>query len=339
MEDKKTILKNITEVLISDETNYYELKIAINQLEALFHNSTGFDSDDTTNREDIYTSKGKAIGSTWAAACTNELVRTKMFIKGVYEAITEQLSQKETIHILYAGSGPFATLVVPLTTMFSSKQLQITALEINTVSISYLKECIKNLKLEEYFHDIIECDASSYQLKEKGLFDIFLTETMLKALSKEPQVAITLNLLPQLNKDVILIPESIKVDAAIINWTKAQSYLLGNKVKSDSRIIVKRIFDLNKTTAKNIIENSPTEQGVFKFPVETIELPLKIEEGYDELILDTTINTYANNQLSGNSCSLTLPYRIKNVIKPGQKIQFQYRISQIPKFEYTVLNA
>ena len=63
------------------------------------------------NREDIHLANGKALGTSWAARCVDDIIRTKKFVAGVYQAVQKLLNEypEKTVHILYAGTGPFAT--------------------------------------------------------------------------------------------------------------------------------------------------------------------------------------------------------------------------------------
>jgi predicted RNA methylase len=329
-------LKDITKILISEEINFAILTEATQKLNQLYCEASEFDLDSEANRKDIHIEEGKAIGATWAARCVDEFLRTKMFVKGIYEAIQDLLEHQETVHILYAGSGPFATLVTPLTTLFSSQKLKFTILEINPISIKHLNILIKNMGLEAYVEDIIECNAAQVNLDKAEHFNIFLTETMLKALSKEPQVAITLNILPQLKKDVVLIPQNIAIEAGLKSWEKESQYMFSQgETENKGQIMLKAIFELNKSSVAAYISES---NQLYHFPKVLVQLPNNIEKDYTQLFLGTRIRTYADNVLSGNDTSLTLPFNILDSIDHVNEVEFQYKIDRNPKFEYRIIS-
>src|SRR5690606_27335694 len=135
------------------------------------------------------------------------------FMKGVYKALQTAMKtfHDTTINILYAGCGPFAPLIVPLLHFFKPEQLSVTLIDINGYSIETIKEIVAELEYEAYIADIIVADATEYKYAKSKDLHVVITETMFKALTREPQVAITRNLVPQLTKGGILIPEEVKI--------------------------------------------------------------------------------------------------------------------------------
>ena len=78
-------------------------------------------------RNDVYGETGMALGTLWAALCVDDMIRTKMFVKGLIEAVEDIMKKKEgPVHILYAGTGPFATLILPTLASYTSDQVQCT---------------------------------------------------------------------------------------------------------------------------------------------------------------------------------------------------------------------
>ena len=157
---------------------------------------------------------GIALSSADAAICLNDQLRTSRFIKGTYIAIKELLHRfpNQKINILYAGCGPYAPLLLPLLPFFNKEDIRVTLLDINAASIQSVKELMSILDLRDYIHDIIQTDAVKYKQPELHPLHLVITETMFHALIREPQVAITANLAPQITKNGILIPEEIKLD-------------------------------------------------------------------------------------------------------------------------------
>ena len=210
MQENIDKLRHITEILLNPEDDYSQLTKAIDDLYSLFLSASGLEVDDTENRDDVYLSKGKAIGSTWAAMCVKEIMRTKCFLRGLYAGIkaAQKRFPNTCIHVLYAGTGPFATLAMPMTTVFTSDEITFTFLEINPISIQHLKRNINAFDALDYINDIIQCDATTYQANNIMPIHIVLTETMQNALQKEPQVSIAMNLVPQMVAGGFLINES-----------------------------------------------------------------------------------------------------------------------------------
>jgi predicted RNA methylase len=327
-------LKKICEVLLEEKTDYAQLSKAIDDLNKLFYEASKLEDNTGIVRNDIFLPTGKAIGTLWAAMCVKEMMRTKQFIRGIYEGIkaARQKFHGKPIHILYAGTGPFATLVIPLTTLYSSMEINFTFLEINPESIKLLNNVVEALHVEEYVNEIILCDAAEYKHYNKKPIHMIITETMLNALQKEPQVAITLNLVPQMLKGGILIPQNIKIEAALLNPQKNIDRMLGAKdYNGKCYHILDTIFELNKDTENN--------SGLF--PEVEISIPQNIEDGYKELCLFTTIQIFDDVYLSSWQCSLNMPKLIMQLDQENNlinKVGFKYLIKENPGFSYRVIS-
>lgn len=333
-------LRAITEILLKPEDDYTELPQAINDLFSMFLSTSHLDVDDSQNREHVYLSKGKAIGTTWAAMCVKEFMRTKYFIKGLYAGIkaAQEKFPNTKIHILYAGTGPFATLAIPMTTVFTSEEINFTFLEINPVSIQFLEKTISAFHAENYVNAIIQCDATTYQTDKSKPIHIVLTETMQNALQKEPQVAITMNLVPQMLPDGILIPQNIKIDATLINPKKNVERLtnpdFGNQKYYHT---IKTIFDLNNETSALYPIERILGISSYSFPEVIVKLPSDIDPEYKELCLFTNIQVFGDIELTNWQCSLNLPKKLMNINQQtisSDKISFQYVINDKPGFQY-----
>ncbi len=320
-------LKRVTEVLLKKDDDFGEITPAIDDLNNLFLSATELDVDGKIEREDVYLASGKAIGPVWAAMCVKEYLRTKRFISGVYNGIkaAQQRFPEKTIHVLYAGTGPFATLAIPLTTMFSSSEVKFTMLEINPTSIEYLKKVINAFDAQGYINEIIECDATKFKAKAGNPIHMIVSETMQNALKKEPQVGITLNLLPQMEKGGILIPENIKIEAGVLNSGKNIDRMMGEKVDiNECYKMIDTIFELNKNSSK-------------EFKEVTVDVIDDFLENYHELSLFTTIQVFGDDILTHWQCSLNVPLRIVNfdrVEQPFNKVSFRYVMTDVPGFKF-----
>ena len=82
--------------------------------------------------------QGVAINPQAAAFCIKDYTRTVIFIRGVHAAIATLQARlpQQPIRILYAGCGPFATLLLPLLTRFKATELDITLLDIHQRSLN-----------------------------------------------------------------------------------------------------------------------------------------------------------------------------------------------------------
>ncbi|MDP4092234.1 MAG: hypothetical protein Q8920_02640 [Bacillota bacterium] len=165
---------------------------------------------------------------------------------------------------------------------------------------------------------------------------MLISETMLNALYREPQAAITLNLVPQLLKDAILIPQNIIIEAGAMDPERNVERIMGVEgADKDYYIPLGRIFELNRETAVSYAKtNNP-----YQFPEIEIEVPPDIGQKYKQLDLFTTIQVFENEILENWQCSLTLPKFIMELDKkkaPVKRIGFRYAADGDPHFEYSI---
>lgn len=160
----------------------------------------------------IHTGHGVALAPFNAAYCLLDTDRSFTFMKGMIEAIEAAKLRfpDQKIHILYAGTGPFASLILPLTQRYTPDEIGITALDIQSSAIVFLKKLIEELELEHYFLDFITHNAITYQHKGEPVM-ILLSETMSAGLLEEPQAAVFHNLESCVHPDGFLIPEKVRL--------------------------------------------------------------------------------------------------------------------------------
>lgn len=185
-------LRRITDVLLQPEDDFGALAPAIDELYRLLLAVSGLEPDREANRTDLHLNRGKAIGPSWAAFCVREILRTKRFVRGLHEGIRAAQNRfpGQTIQVLYAGTGPFATLALPLTTIFSSAEVNFTLLEINPESLKSLPRVLAAFGAERHVRAISGADATVYQADRNQPLHLVVTETMQNALKKGPQVPV-----------------------------------------------------------------------------------------------------------------------------------------------------
>ncbi len=297
------------------------MKQAVDNLYEIFKKITDIDINDLNNGEIILDS-GKAISPSAAAHCLLEMKRTAIFLRGIKKAIDYKLRKVTgVIHILYAGSGPYATLITPLLTLYDVGEIKITLLDINQTSLIAVERILKELNLDKFIDKYVLADATNYKTRRN--YDIVISETMQSCLQNEPQVPIMQNLIPQMKEDTIFIPQRINIDAYLRNpgkWDDSKRMRTGIEAK-----FVKEVFWIDKS---NLDSNKYRK---------VINLPDELE-GFIELMLHTTIVVYGDEILGVNDCSLNLPlkfYEFKE--KYANTIEFWYSFSPHPKIEYKVV--
>lgn len=343
MNNYKDELKRITKILLKPEDDYGELTKAIDDLNELFFSVSELEIDKTENTEHINLPNGKAIGPVWAAFCVKEMIRTKRFIRGFYLGIKNALERfpNRPIHILYAGTGPFATLAMPLTTIFTSEEINFTLLEINPRSILSVEKVVSAFGAEKYINEIVKCDACEYKAEQKKPIHMIITETMLNALQEEPQVGITLNLVPQMVEGGILVPQNIIIEAVLLHPKKNMERITSlTGLEQDCYRVLGKIFELNKHTQAHPVTITSTNARSYSFPEIEVAVPKSaLEEGYKHLFLFTKIQVFALEYIHYWECSLTLPQNLMILEQNNSidKISFQYVLDKKPGFAYKVI--
>ncbi|WP_270087448.1 hypothetical protein [Sphingobacterium sp. SYP-B4668] len=318
-QDRKAILKKYTNDILIPLDFHDRLAPAVMGLSQFLFDLVEMDTNDRETQQHHITQNGNAIGPLWAALCSREVLRTQRFLKGLHEAIQTLLNGREIpVQVLYAGTGPFATLAIPLMTQYTPSQLQFTLLEINPISFVKMQECISELGLESYIAAYHCCDASTWAVENKQI-DIVVSETMYNGLYREPQVSIMLNLLSQLPPTCIAIPKLIQID------------LVAQEHHSLPLQSLSSLMTLDRKYMDDIIRHSG--QARWQFPSVRVKIPNNPKV---KLFLQTNIQIYGNQKLGLNDSSLNLLRQFKiPATCLGHNINIQYQISEIPQFVFS----
>lgn len=318
------ILKQSTQTLLFKPHNFKEIYDDLHELHRLYAAHTSISAGDM-NDIDILLPSGKAISPTGAAHCLLELQRTAVFIRGIYKAIL-QLKQSfpdQQLHILYAGCGPYATLVTPFTTLFGPEEISFHLLDINERSLAASKKLYKALDIEAYVAEWICADATQYKFPKDQAIHLVISETMLNALKKEPQVEIMLNLIPQMQEKAIFIPENITVSAQLLN-RKEERRRLAEFDFIPERINLGDIYSIGRADCK------PHTAVAIQIPKEVLH--------EQSIQLLTDITTFEEERLGIYQCSLNMPVEIGNALEfAGRTISFNYHMGEVPGFKYNWL--
>lgn len=334
MEEYTQQLERLTEDLLS-LSHPGPLRAAALDLHALFSRIVGLrdDSSDPADTQPTNLPAGVAIDPLSAARCTLDFARTTKFLRGIYAAVrvAQQRFFAQPIEILYAGCGPFATLAIPLMTQFSADEVRFTLLDIHQRSLDSARLLVETLGFAAHVRDYLQADAATYVQPAERTLHIVITETMLEALRKEPQVAVTLNLAPQLCAGGILIPERITVDACLYNpATEFQLTPAGSVDESPSksermRIMLGRLIELDIASVPRLCSEG--------FPAVRIKLPAADEQRL-RLMLRTEVTVFESFILGDYAASITIPHQDKefDALAPGSGVMFQYEVGSMPGF-------
>lgn len=306
-----TFQKAVENVLFSGN-DFALIKEGINKLYQIFSTATRIKAGDLSYEKHITTESGLAVALGHAAHCLIDMMRTTRFLRGIYKAIHDQLDLHSPIKILYAGCGPYATLLTPLTTQFSSEQVRFTMLDINPQSTAAMEKLYTHLGLNGYLEEVIVADAVSSDFQPGCSFDIIISETMAQALRVECQVPLTRNTVRYLKDTGTFIPQRITVDVSLRGSSE--------NAENTSDIHLGNIYDLN-------FRSVPEKGFSCQFDVP--------ESDFNSLLLDTTIQVYKEEVIKPFQSGLTSPIPIMkdfSGLKP-KTINFEYTEGQSCDYE------
>ncbi|MBU0674241.1 MAG: hypothetical protein KJ950_06330 [Proteobacteria bacterium] len=306
----------------------YAMKQAVERMYAVLAELTGISAEDMTTGEIILPS-GKAISPGAAAHCLLEYKRTAIFLRGIRQAIDTVLSRSASapVRLLYAGCGPYATLITPLLSRYSPEELQVDLLDVNPASLTAAQKVIETLGLNDFIGDYFCADAAIWQIQDERRYDILLSETMQACLDHEPQVAIMENLVPQLPEKVFIIPESVVIDAKLTDPKQEMDRLFYSEPPKPppERIELGEVLNLNRG---RFVKDERTGE---------VTIPKNLSTCI-ELKLFTTVTVFADEVLSEHDSSITMPKKFYEFREPyADKVRFWYDCSNMPKISCAVV--
>ena len=303
-------LSRIRQILLDEASSDRLLEAALDGYSRTCAEATGITPDPGFDAwdEDRMLDSGIAINPRAAAHCVTDYRRTVVFIRAVHAALGGLLEHEDhaVVRVLYAGCGPWATLLLPVLGAFPAERLQVELLDVHEDALDAVERLIAHFGLEGYAIDRILADASTYQCAEAPGF--IVTETMHKALEQEPQFAVTANLAPQLAKGGIFVPERIDVELCLTG--------------EGERISLGRVLSLS---ADDCGMPEPVEVRV---PVEGSLAAMRAE-------LVTSIRVYGPHGLVPGEAHITLPRPCPELapLTAGARFRVAFRGGSFPLFE------
>ncbi|NHN24730.1 hypothetical protein FIA58_003490 [Flavobacterium jejuense] len=326
-------LQKIGKIFTNDNNDFLEHTEAINQYKSIVHELSSLDNNNENNKQDLYFNNGKAIGTTWAAMCLNDILRTKIFIKSIFKAIASlQKKGKKPIHILYAGTGPFATLLLPILATYSPQKVKVTLVEINKESFNNMQQIIKKLGFDGHVVNYENKDATTLKISSKLPIDIIVSETLQCGLVREQQVPITINLLNQVPQNTILIPEMVALDVCLINYNAFENKTL-ETIESDYCIVLDRLIEINNKSNDELHYslNDTTTQVLAEKEITIYPEMVKL---YETLMLTTRITVFENEMIQFNESGLTTPIYLDRFsdLKEKKTFKIAYKVDAEPGY-------
>ena len=162
----------------------------------------------------------------------------------------------------------------------------------------------KYFHLDSLFGEYIVTDACCFKWQKKDDLHVVVCETMLNALRKEPQVAITLHLSQQLCEAGIFIPEKISIDCIQYDTRKLSEIKTHQYAEHSLDIYAEAETNLGNiiTFTKETKLEEIRAQNLNSLTVPANHLPYYHYLGYS-----TTIVVFKKHILHHSDSSLTIP--------------------------------
>jgi hypothetical protein len=326
---QKAELIVIVQSIINSNTKQNQIA-HVKQLSAFLQNAVNTGAPlPSDNHSD--TKGGQALSSYHAAACTDDYLRTALFIKGVYKAITQLCTNfpSQEINILYAGCGPYATLLLPLLPLFDSAKLSIVLLDLHSESINSAKQLAGHLGLTPYNLTFTVANAITYTCPAGWPVDLLISETMHYGLTLEPQVAISKNLVTYLAPHGILIPQEITIDLVYSFYAKEPFISTLNPTQNITPYTGRqhngRVLTINKDI---LLVALPDQENIisqeFTLPADFSTCP--------DMCLFTEVRILDELVLKTSESLITNPYCITSLynIEGADRFTLEYNFSEAP---------
>lgn len=337
-------LKRITQTLLDPAADPGALRNGSIEMHELFSRICGMDPEGTAGDDsrETFLPAGKAISPQDAARCVLDYVRTTKFLRGVRAAIDEGQRRfpGEILHVFYAGCGPFAALLLPLATVLRPDQVQFTLVDIHPRSLQHVRRIVETLDLSAFIREYLECDATVYDHEQRSPIHILVMESLQKALAKEPQVALAMNLVPQMSPSGILIPERITLTAALAD---INAEILGPSTDSEAtvvrdgsqarreRVVLGPLFEVSVDAVRSYEVQAFRDEDQVCIPARTVTAKHPTSGAQQPVIL-TSIQIFDSIALGDYESGLTYPTVLLNqdlVAEPGS-VSFVYRLGPEP---------
>ncbi|MDJ0972857.1 MAG: hypothetical protein QNJ98_00180 [Planctomycetota bacterium] len=304
--------RELTGVLLDPDSTPGDTFTAANRLHVLLDEATRISAADDA-KEPTHLPTGTALSPVDAGRCLLDLARTRAYLLGLTAAIEDLRTRcgDRPVHVLYAGCGPFATLALPLTTRFAPDTLRFTLLDVHAASIQSVQRLVDQLELAPYVQHMVQADAAAWTAPANPVVDILLVETMQRALTNEPQVAVTRNLLRQLSDDTVLVPARITLRACLAN----PSAEVDPADPRRDRVELGTLFELSAATARAADAFKPT----------TVTLPRAPAAG-EHLVIATAVEVHGNHALGDYDSGITFPHIVTDTppLEAGIRLAFTY---------------
>jgi len=317
---------SIGTLLLDERATATELASACARLHDICSDTSGLRFErDTGGAHITRFADGLALGSHDAANCVQDTKRTVAFVRGLWDAVAcaRERFPKDVIEVVYAGTGPHASLALPLMQRLNPANVQFTLIEVDRDSARLLEKLLASLNLESHVRDVVVGDAACYT--HATAIHVAITETMQRALAQEPFVAIARNLRLHLAEGGLFVPERVAVSVASIDAAAERGHWQMANLPSHRRLAT--LLEISASGTETIFDSDRSR------PVR-VSLPDEPHESWVGLL--TEVDAFGEHSLKTYESGLTVPEILWRLSPIGENavVEFQYRLGMHPGFTW-----
>ena len=340
-------LEDIARTLLDPASTQQQLQRALDQFIQTCGKAGGILPDPAFSAwaGDSFLAEGVAIAPQAAANCARDYQRAIMFTRGVHAAIAQASLHfpDEPLRILYAGCGPYGTLLLPLLPLYRPEQFSVCLLDIHQRSLDSVLKLLEHFGLAAYNIETVQGDACTYQHPRP--LHLVISETMQKSLEQEPQFAVTAHLARQLIDGGTFIPQKIDVRLCLTpkNLLTEQpstgaSSGLDTKRDRARHYQIGTALTLTRESAVALSRSARfrEERQKWELPPLVMEIPALDNLECCDAALFTRIQVYDQCWLEDYDAEITLPQRCTDMapLKAGDYWEISYQLGSYPRFHF-----
>ena len=339
-------LKHIADTLLDEASSPARLRAALNAFVQLCSEVGGVIPDRSFDAwaGDSLLKDGVAISPEAAAHCVRDTQRSVVFIRAAFAAIKAAQNRftNGPIDILYAGCGPFATILLPLLGRFNPDELTVHLLDIHQRSLDSVALLIKHCGLQTHCVSYLQEDACNYQHPSNP--HVVIAETMQKSLEQEPQFAVTANLAPQLHAGGIFIPQKVEVALCLAKLDdETAAFRRGDildpnaLVEAGNRYPLATVLCLTPEDAPRLRHEASLSHGSLELNPIHVTIPTTAHLDDFDAVLFTRIQAFEQHRLLDYEAEITLPLRCNELmpLHAEDRYRISLQIGRYPKFSVT----
>ncbi len=318
-------LRLATAKLIDDASTPGDQWNACAELHDVLARAAGLEAEeyDPVFASEIVLPFGVAIAPVEAARCVTDFTRTRLFVMAVARAIEQRRRGRpdRPIHVLYAGCGPFATMLLAAFDRFTPDDFECTLLDVHQRSIDCVGRVIDRFGWSGHVRAVERADATTYRIPDDAAVDVIAVECLLRGLTREPQVAIAWNLVDQAGPDAVMVPEEIRLDLVHVDLQQLASVAQPDLVRCDDR----PVFVLNAPTIRGW---GPMAGQQVTPGASTCSLP-GLPTDHHQYALATGIRVLGNLELADYDSGLTRVQLldVPSHLRPVTQVEFVYELT------------